>query len=172
MNVGGIKVAVLGRDAIARVYWAHPGDPGSAGLDRAKFLADIRAAKKAGADLVILHEPADFRSVLEPVPDGVVITTALPPNGAGGGDTARRVVVAFFTERDRLAGEVAAFRTAIFPAGGLWLAWPKKASGVATDLTGDVVRELGLAAGIVDIKVCAISDIWSGLRFAIRVSDR
>ena len=55
LNVGGIKVAVLGRDAIARVYWAHPGDPGSAGLDRAKVVADIKAAKKAGADLVIVY---------------------------------------------------------------------------------------------------------------------
>ena len=56
--------------------------------------------------------------------------------------------------------------------GRLWLAWPKKASGVATDLTGDVVREEGLAAGVVDIKVCAIDETWSGLAFVRRVADR
>jgi hypothetical protein len=57
-------------------------------------------------------------------------------------------------------------------AGGLWIAWPKKASGVATDLTEDVVRRDGLAAGLVDHKVCAIDATWSGLRFALRKEKR
>jgi hypothetical protein len=61
---------------------------------------------------------------------------------------------------------------AIFPAGGLWVAWPKKASGVATDITEDTVRGLGLDAGVVDNKVCAISEVWSGLRLVHRVENR
>ena len=58
------------------------------------------------------------------------------------------------------------------PAGRLWVAWPKKSSGVATDLTENEVRKLGLAAGLVDVKVCAIDDTWSGLKFVYRVKDR
>ena len=57
-------------------------------------------------------------------------------------------------------------------AGGLWIAWPKRASGVVTDLTDRIVREIGLAGGLVDNKVCAIDDTWSGLRFVYRLSDR
>jgi hypothetical protein len=58
------------------------------------------------------------------------------------------------------------------PTGMLWVAWPKKSSGVATDLTGDEVRRIGLAAGLVDVKVCAVTDTWSGLKFVIRLKDR
>ena len=58
------------------------------------------------------------------------------------------------------------------PAGGLWIAWPKRSSGVSTDLDENVVRELGLAAGLVDNKVCAIDEVWSGLRFVVRLRDR
>jgi hypothetical protein len=58
------------------------------------------------------------------------------------------------------------------PAGMLWVSWPKKASGVATDLTEDEVRRIGLACGLVDIKVCAVSEIWSGLKFVIPLKDR
>lgn len=56
--------------------------------------------------------------------------------------------------------------------GGLWLSWPKKSSGIATDVTETQIREMGLASGLVDNKVCAIDDTWSGLRFVIRVKDR
>jgi hypothetical protein len=58
------------------------------------------------------------------------------------------------------------------PAGMLWISWPKKTSGVVTDLTGDTVRESGLAAGLVDIKVCAVDEVWSGLKFVIPVKNR
>ena len=66
----------------------------------------------------------------------------------------------------------AALKAALEPAGGLWIAWPKRSSGVDTDLTETVVRELGLAAGLVDNKVCAIDQVWSGLRFVYRLADR
>lgn len=58
------------------------------------------------------------------------------------------------------------------PAGMLWISWPKKSSGVATDLDENVVRKIGLAAGLVDVKVCAITNIWSGLKFVRRIKDR
>ena len=58
------------------------------------------------------------------------------------------------------------------PAGILWITWPKKTSGVATDLNENVVREIGLAAGLVDVKVCAVTEVWSGLKFVRRVKDR
>jgi hypothetical protein len=58
------------------------------------------------------------------------------------------------------------------PAGMLWVSWPKKSSGVASDLDGNVVREIGLAAGLVDVKVCAVTEVWSGLKFVRRLKDR
>jgi hypothetical protein len=58
------------------------------------------------------------------------------------------------------------------PAGMLWVSWPKKTSGVATDLNENIVREIGLAAGLVDVKVCAVTDVWSGLKFVRRLKDR
>ena len=61
---------------------------------------------------------------------------------------------------------------ALAPAGMLWISWPKKSSGVATDLTESVVRERGIAAGLVDVKVCAVTDVWSGLKFVIPVKNR
>jgi hypothetical protein len=60
----------------------------------------------------------------------------------------------------------------LVPAGMLWVSWPKKTSGVSTDLNENMVRDIGLAAGLVDVKVCAVSDIWSGLKFVRRVKDR
>ncbi len=61
---------------------------------------------------------------------------------------------------------------ALAPAGMLWISWPKRSSGVATDLTGDVVRQNGLDAGLVDVKVCAVTEVWSGLKFVIPVKNR
>lgn len=58
------------------------------------------------------------------------------------------------------------------PAGMLWISWPKKSSGVTTDLTEGIIREIGLKAGLVDVKVCAVTDIWSGLKFVIPVKNR
>jgi hypothetical protein len=71
-----------------------------------------------------------------------------------------------------LENEVARFAARLVPAGILWVSWPKKSSGVVTDLTENEVRRIGLAAGLVDVKVCAVSEIWSGLKFVIRLKDR
>jgi hypothetical protein len=82
------------------------------------------------------------------------------------------VIVAFFDRRGELERRLAALAAALDPAGGLWIAWPKRASGVQTDVTENVVRDLGLAAGLVDNKVCAVDQVWSGLRLVYRLRDR
>ena len=71
-----------------------------------------------------------------------------------------------------LAKEFARIEKALAPAGMLWVSWPKKSSGVATDLDENVVRGIGLDAGLVDVKVCAVTDVWSGLKFVRRLKDR
>ena len=80
--------------------------------------------------------------------------------------------VVFVRDLASLSAHFASLAAALQPAGGLWVAWPKRSSGVATDLDENVVRELGLAAGLVDNKVCAIDETWSGLRFVWRLRDR
>ena len=82
------------------------------------------------------------------------------------------VIVAFFTSRRRLEQEFAGLAAGIVDNGGVWIGWPKRTSGVATDLDENIVREIGLEAGLVDNKVCAIDPTWSGLRFVIRIRDR
>ena len=71
-----------------------------------------------------------------------------------------------------LMKEFARLAPQLAPAGMLWISWPKKTSGVAADLDENIVRKIGLAAGLVDVKVCAVSEVWSGLKFVIRVKDR
>jgi hypothetical protein len=78
------------------------------------------------------------------------------------------VIVAFVTWRAELEGELDLLRARMAPACGLWIAWPKRASKVPTDMTDNVIREIALPTGLVDNKVCAIDEIWSGLRLVIR----
>ena len=124
-------------------------------------------AKKLGigenARLAIVSAPDGFREGLE-LPDGVHVRTA----ARGRVD----VLVFFATRRAELARRFPTMKRAIEPDGGLWIAWPKRTSGVATDLSESPVREIGLANGLVDTKVCAIDDTWSGLRFVYRRAGR
>lgn len=82
------------------------------------------------------------------------------------------VTVFFTTERAELERRIDALGQAIFPSGALWISWPKKASKVPTDVTEDVVRDVVLPLGLVDVKVCAIDDIWSGLKIVWRKENR
>ncbi|HEX2678673.1 MAG TPA: hypothetical protein VHM19_18600, partial [Polyangiales bacterium] len=82
------------------------------------------------------------------------------------------VGLAFFTRARDLESRFGALAKQLDPSGGLWIGWPKKSSGVASDLDENVVRKLGLALGLVDNKVCAIDDTWSGLRFVVRLENR
>ena len=82
------------------------------------------------------------------------------------------VIVLFAGSRAELAKRFGGAAERLGTAGGLWVSWPKKASGVKTDLDEGIVREIGLASGLVDNKVCAIDEVWSGLRFVVRLKDR
>ena len=81
-------------------------------------------------------------------------------------------VILFTKSRKELTREFSRTAEVLAPAGMLWVSWPKKSSGVATDLTENLVRDIGLQAGLVDVKVCAVTDVWSGLKFVRRVKDR
>ena len=80
--------------------------------------------------------------------------------------------VVFTKSRAELSRDFRSIAKGLAPAGMLWVSWPKKSSGVPTDLDENVVRDVGLAAGLVDVKVCAVTDVWSGLKFVRRVKDR
>ena len=118
----------------------------------------------AGCSVALLDEPDHFRELLEPIPDGVEFRTTV----RGRAD----VVVAFFVRRSLLRRRMGLMSRAVFPAGGLWIAWPKKASGVPTDITEDTIRAEVLGMGLVDNKVCAIDETWSGLRLVWRKEHR
>lgn len=121
---------------------------------------------KAATRLGLVRPPADFASSLGSLPDGVVPSDAA--RRAGPFD----VLVCFVRTRAELSRDLRKLPGKLDPQGGLWIAWPKRASGVGTDLHEAQVRGLGLATGLVDNKVCAIDEVWSGLRFVVRLSDR
>ncbi len=119
---------------------------------------------KAGQRIALSGAPDDFRRSLEPVPADIEWLTELRPAVDG--------VLLFAPRVATLEAALLPAAAALTPAGMLWIAWPKRAAKVPTDLTEDRVRAFGLAAGLVDVKVCAISDVWSGLKFVRRLRDR
>ena len=106
------------------------------------------------------HAPADFAGTLGELPPEVEWRKQVRPH--------LDVVVGFYTSRARMVAEWPQLTAAVAPNGTVWLAWPKRASGVPTDITEDALRDDFLPTGWVDNKVCAIDDTWSGLRFALR----
>jgi len=119
---------------------------------------------RAGDRIALLSAPEGFDQTLGELPVGVsVYRSARGPLD---------VIVGFAGTRAELDRRIIRWRAALDPAGGLWIAWPKQSSGVATDLGEAYVRGTGLAAGLVDNKVCAIDETWSGLRFVVRLADR
>lgn len=141
--------------------------PGYSGTPLARKLG-----VKEGSTVVLFGAPPGFEADLEPLPDGAdvrrdpVDQPAPCPNG--GFD----VALLFVTRRADLERRFPQAAAQLQPAGGLWVAWPKKASKVPTDLTEDVLREVVLPLGWVDNKVCAVTDVWSGLRFVLRLENR
>ncbi len=119
---------------------------------------------KEESRVALLGAPEGFDEELAPLPDGVRVLRRLAPPVD--------VAVLFVTERRELERRFAAVAEAVRPAGGFWVAWPKRSSKVPTDLTEDVLREVGLPLGVVDNKVCAVTDVWSGLRFVWRKENR
>jgi hypothetical protein len=120
---------------------------------------------KPGTNLVAVGDvPDEYKSWLGPLPDGATI--------AGKGQPPFEAVHVFVTKRAELAKHLTHWRKALAPDGYVWISWPKRASKVPTNITEDVIRELCLPMGFVDIKVCAVSEVWSGLKLVIRVSER
>jgi hypothetical protein len=114
-----------------------------------------------GSTLALIGAPP---GVMQDLPSGVVVKR----HARGPAD----VVVAFFTRRRELERRIGALARMVFPAGGLWVAWPKRSSGVETTMDENVVREVALPLGLVDNKVCAIDETWSGLRVVWRRERR
>ena len=118
---------------------------------------------KEGSRVALVGAPEEFPAALGPLPAGAEL---VPPRGP------LDVIVFFSARRAELEGSFSGLGRELAPAGGLWIAYPKKASGVPTDLTFAEVQEIGLAAGLVDNKSCAIDEVWSAVRFVIRLRDR
>jgi len=119
---------------------------------------------KPGARVVLVNAPEGFESALEPLPQGATVRRRLQ----GGTD----VAVMFSTSRAALAHEWVQLTDAVGPTGAVWVAWPKKASGVPTDMTEHAVRDVVLPTGWVDVKVAAIDSTWSGLKCVLRLERR
>jgi Protein of unknown function (DUF3052) len=141
--------------------------PGYSGTPLAKKLGikeDFRTA--------LLHVPDDVKNELH---DAFAKCKMQRIGQSRGNDLSGKdldFIFLFSQSRARLELELLPATRALAPAGMLWISWPKKSSGVATDLTEDAVRQSGLHAGLVDVKVCAVTDVWSGLKFVIPVKNR
>jgi bifunctional DNA-binding transcriptional regulator/antitoxin component of YhaV-PrlF toxin-antitoxin module len=119
---------------------------------------------KEGARLAFINAPKDFQAYLGPLPhDAEVVKRLRKPLD---------LVLLFVTTERALARDFAKLAEKLATNGMIWIAWPKKSSGVATDLSEGRVQRIGLDAGLVDVKICAIDDTWSGLKFVIRLRDR
>jgi hypothetical protein len=132
-----------------------PTSAGYSGTPLAKKLGIV-----AHVRVVVRWAPEGYEAWLEPLPPDVQFDTKV---------SAKVDVVHLFTSQKlRLAAELSTLRKAIRPDATVWVSWPKKASKVATDITEDTIRELALPLGFVDVKVCAVSEVWSGLKLVIR----
>jgi hypothetical protein len=119
---------------------------------------------KEGSRIALVNAPKDFQSELGELPEDVKFLKS---------STNSLDLVLFFVLSERaLARDFAKLAERITANGMIWIAWPKKSSGVATDLSFDRVQRIGLDAGLVDVKICAIDETWSGLKFVYRVKDR
>ena len=119
---------------------------------------------KEGTRALARDAPEDYTRLLEPLPEGVRFDARL--------SKATDLVHLFCLRRAALAAVLADLRRAIRADAMVWVSWPKKASKVPTDITEDTIRDLALPLGFVDVKVCAVSEVWSGLKLVIRKEER
>lgn len=119
---------------------------------------------KAGYRLALLNAPPRFVEELGPLPEGASVVPRLQPS--------LNLILFFAANMKELVKEFERLKARLASEGMLWVAWPKKSSGAQTDLSFEAVQRFGLASGLVDTKVCAIDEVWSGLRFVIRLKDR
>jgi hypothetical protein len=117
---------------------------------------------KEGFRVALLAMPLDVKADLKEALAGCQVVS----------HAALDFVIIFVKTQAEFKKQFVRFAKALAPAGMLWVSWPKKSSGVASDLDGNIVRDIGLNLGLVDVKVCAVNEVWSGLKFVIRVKDR
>ncbi len=118
----------------------------------------------SGARVKTWNAPQDYLELLRPIPDRVTISTRIR--------TPIDVWHLFVTSKAQLETRIGQAQREIAQAGMIWVSWPKKASGVSSDMSEDVVRQVALPLGLVDVKVCAVDDTWSGLKLVIRKENR
>ncbi len=118
---------------------------------------------KSGSKVLVVGAPRDFASTLGDLPEGAVLMRSTR--------TAPDLIIWFVTSQRKLKSKMSTFATRLV-TGSIWIAWPKKSSGVTTDLSEGEVQRVGLEAGLVDFKVCAITEVWSGLLFTRRKDYR
>jgi hypothetical protein len=121
---------------------------------------------KPGSRLGLWSAPDAFLTTLGKLPDGVKVVSLGRAQGPFD------VMVAFFADQAAFKKQLPKLHAVLEPNGGLWIAWPKRASGIVTDMTENVVRQHALPRGLVDNKVCAIDATWSGLRLVVRLENR
>ncbi len=119
---------------------------------------------KSGTRVVFLHQPDGYERTLGVLPPDVQASLALQPMSD--------FIQLFTTSRRSLTQDFPALTKAVAVAGQVWIPWPKGAAKLNTDLNENIVREIGLAAGMLDVKVCAVAETWSGLKFVFRLKDR
>jgi hypothetical protein len=124
----------------------------------------VKLGLKPGSRMYVATGPADYFKMLGPLPDGVTVLRRPAVD--------MDFVHVFTREAADLAVRLEHYRERITPNGMIWVSWPKKAAKVPTDVTEDVIREIALPLGLVDIKVCAVDDTWSGLKLVIRRENR
>jgi hypothetical protein len=132
-----------------------PQTAGYSGTPLSKKLGIVEACR-----VVIKNAPGDYLALLEPLPISVVFEKKVSKQTS--------LVHVFSDRKDELKSELEVLRLSIKPDAIVWVSWPKKASKVLTDITEDTIREIALPLGFVDVKVCAVNEIWSGLKLVIR----
>lgn len=115
---------------------------------------------KAGAEVFVVEEPEGYRDWLAPLPEDVTLVTRASKS--------TDLIHLFVTSKKKLETALRSYRRQIKPDAMVWVSWPKKAAKLETDIVEDTIREIALPLGYVDIKVCAVSEIWSGLKLVIR----
>jgi hypothetical protein len=119
---------------------------------------------REGLPVLTVNAPRNYRKLLSGLPNGVaIVADAEPPVS---------FVHLFTSSASELAAHLSSLKGDLAPDGVIWVSWPKKASGVATDITEDTIREVALPMGLVDVKVCAVDATWSGLKLVIRKANR
>jgi hypothetical protein len=119
---------------------------------------------KDGSRIFLVGAPHDYLELVAPLPKGASLTTRL--------DNETDLIHIFATEKARLIADLRTALAKLKPDGTIWVSWPKKSAKVPTDITEDTIRDVALPMGLVDIKVCAVDAIWSGLKLVLRKQNR